>query len=223
MNAGLLLRGIGMVVALTAVLLVLGGRLSYWQAWLFGLVNVGLVIAVSFWLADQAGQIRDRMRPGPATKAWDRVLMAVFFPLSLAVPAVAALDAGRFGWSPPFHSSIHLVGYAVYVGSAWFHLGSIRINRFYTSTVSIEPEAGHHVVDSGPYRFVRHPGYTGIILMEAAIAVVLGSVWALIPATSVAALLVARTVLEDGALMAELPGYREYAAKVRYRLLPGVW
>jgi protein-S-isoprenylcysteine O-methyltransferase Ste14 len=223
MNFGLAVRGVGIIVLLTAGLLLIGGRTSYWQAWLFGLVNCLLVLALSVWLADQAELIRDRMKPGPVTKAWDKILMAVFFPLALAVPVVASLDAGRFGWSAPFHVIIYPLCYAVYVASACMHLEAIRANRFYKSTVSIEPEEGQAVVDAGPYAVVRHPGYTGIIFMEIGIALVLGSLWALIPAGLVAALLVVRTVLEDTALRAELPGYDGYAERVRYRLLPGLW
>jgi protein-S-isoprenylcysteine O-methyltransferase Ste14 len=223
MNKGLLARGTGMVALLTAVLLLIGGRASYWQVWLFGSVNWLLVVILSFRLSDQADLIRDRMKPGPATKAWDRILMALFFPVAAAVPVVAALDAGRFGWSGPFHLIVYPFAYAVYVASAHMHLRAIGTNRFYTSTVSIEPDKGHSVVDDGPYGIVRHPGYTGIVFMEIGIAVVLGSIWALIPAGSVAVLLVIRTILEDAALKAELPGYSQYAEKVRYRLLPRIW
>jgi protein-S-isoprenylcysteine O-methyltransferase Ste14 len=223
MSTGLLARGVGVVVLLTAVLLLIGGRVSYWQAWLFGIVNCVLMAALSVWLADQAELIRSRMRPGPSTKAWDRVLMAAFFPMAAAVPVVAGLDAGRFGWSPTFPAVLYPLCYVIYVASAYIHLEAIRINRFYKSTVSIEPEKGQSVIDSGPYRIVRHPGYTGIIFMELGIAIVLGSVWALIPAGLVAALLVVRTILEDAALRAELPGYEEYALRVRHRLLPGIW
>jgi protein-S-isoprenylcysteine O-methyltransferase Ste14 len=223
MNLGLLARGVGMVLLMTAGLLGIAGRISYWQAWLFGSVNCLLVVALSVWFRGQADLMRSRMKPGHATKAWDKVLMALFFPLALAVPVAAGLDAGRFGWSELFHAGTYPVAYLAYVGGAYLHLSAIRTNRFYTSTVSIEPGSGHLVVDSGPYRFVRHPGYTGIILMEAGIAVVLGSVWALIPAGLVGVLLVVRTVLEDSALRTELPGYDEYAGRVRYRLLPGIW
>jgi protein-S-isoprenylcysteine O-methyltransferase Ste14 len=223
MNLGLMARGVGMVTVLTAVLLLLAGRTTYWQAWLFGLVNCLLVLALSVWLSDQAELIRTRMKPGPATKAWDKILMAAFFPLALAVPVVASLDAGRFGWSGSFPVGVYPLVYPVYVFAAYLHLTAIRVNRFYTSTVSIEPEKGHSVVDTGPYRLVRHPGYTGIIFMEIGIAVALGSLWALIPAGSVALILILRTVLEDAALRTELPGYDGYSRRVRYKLLPGIW
>jgi protein-S-isoprenylcysteine O-methyltransferase Ste14 len=219
----MLLRGVGMILVLTAALLLAAGRLSYWQVWLFGLANVILVLFLSVWLSGEADLIRSRMKPGPATKRWDRVLMSLFFPLALVVPALAALDAGRFGWSRQLPYWVYIAGYAAYLSCACIHMASIRANSFYTSTVSIEPEKGHQVADSGPYRFVRHPGYTAIIFMEAGIAVVLGSLWALVPAAMVSVILLVRTALEDRALRAELPGYVEYAGRVRYRLLPGIW
>jgi len=79
------------------------------------------------------------------------------------------------------------------------------------------------VISSGPYRFVRHPGYVGGIVANAAGPLALGSVWALIPGTLTSVLVIIRTALEDRTLQEELPGYREYAQQVRYRLLPGVW
>jgi protein-S-isoprenylcysteine O-methyltransferase Ste14 len=212
-----------MVALLTAIFLLLAGRISYWQAWVFGCVNLGLVLGVSVALSGQADLIRQRMKPAEGTKAWDRVLMALFFPATTAVLVVAALDGGRFQWSGGVPLVLYPVLYVAYVLGAYLHLWSIRSNPFYTSTVAVRPEAGHEVVGAGPYRLVRHPGYIGIILMEAGIAIVLGSTLALIPAGVVAVLLVIRTHLEDGTLGRELPGYEAYARTVGYRLIPHIW
>jgi protein-S-isoprenylcysteine O-methyltransferase Ste14 len=89
--------------------------------------------------------------------------------------------------------------------------------------VRIQEDRGHQVVTGGPYRYVRHPMYVGIILLFPCMALFLGSWWALVPASLIAILMVIRTALEDRTLRAELPGYAEYAQRVRYRLLPGVW
>jgi protein-S-isoprenylcysteine O-methyltransferase Ste14 len=96
-------------------------------------------------------------------------------------------------------------------------------NRFFSSVVRIQADRGHTVATGGPYRFVRHPGYAGFIAGSFGAALLLGSRWALLPALLSAVLLVVRTVLEDRTLRAELPGYAEYAARVRHRLLPHVW
>jgi protein-S-isoprenylcysteine O-methyltransferase Ste14 len=100
---------------------------------------------------------------------------------------------------------------------------AMYVNRFFSTTVRIQSERGHVVVSGGPYRVVRHPGYVGMLLVYAAIPFALGSRWALALAALTVILVVVRTALEDGTLRADLPGYAEYAGKVRYRLLPGVW
>jgi protein-S-isoprenylcysteine O-methyltransferase Ste14 len=96
-------------------------------------------------------------------------------------------------------------------------------NRFFSSTVSIQTDRGHVVCDSGPYRIVRHPGYAGNILPLAGIVLALSSIWTLIPAMVALIITVIRTTLEDRTLQNELPGYRDYARRVRYRLIPGIF
>jgi len=96
-------------------------------------------------------------------------------------------------------------------------------NRFFSGVVRIQNERGHSVVSDGPYRWVRHPGYAGGFIGDLALPLLLGSAWAFIPAALTAGAVVLRTALEDRTLQAELPGYREYAQRTRFRLLPGVW
>jgi protein-S-isoprenylcysteine O-methyltransferase Ste14 len=96
-------------------------------------------------------------------------------------------------------------------------------NKFFSATVRIQKERGHTVVTGGPYQYIRHPGYAGGVMSDLATPVMLGSLWALIPAVLTGCLLVVRTALEDKTLKNELIGYKEYARQVRYRLLPGVW
>jgi protein-S-isoprenylcysteine O-methyltransferase Ste14 len=96
-------------------------------------------------------------------------------------------------------------------------------NRFFSSVVRIQVDRGHVVCDSGPYRIVRHPGYGGNILALLGIVLALSSMWTLIPAAVALIISVIRTVLEDQTLQDELPGYRDYARRVRYRLIPGIY
>jgi protein-S-isoprenylcysteine O-methyltransferase Ste14 len=96
-------------------------------------------------------------------------------------------------------------------------------NAYFSMVVRIQEDRGHAVVTDGPYRFVRHPGYLGSILFALATPLVLGSLWAFVPCGLGAVLFIVRTALEDKTLQKELPGYREYAERVRYRLLPGIW
>ena len=98
----------------------------------------------------------------------------------------------------------------------------MSVNKFAEITVRIQTERGHKVVDTGPYAIVRHPFYVASFWL-AGIPLSLGSYWALIPAAITVLVVVVRTALEDRTLQSELPGYKEYAARVRYRLIPGVW
>ena len=97
------------------------------------------------------------------------------------------------------------------------------VNKFFEPSVRIQTDRGHHVIDTGPYAIIRHPGYAFGFAFFLGIPLALGSLWGLIPAIIMSALLVVRTVLEDRTLQNELPGYKQYAERVRYRLVPGVW
>jgi protein-S-isoprenylcysteine O-methyltransferase Ste14 len=108
---------------------------------------------------------------------------------------------------------------------AGYALGSYALieNRFFSGMVRIQLERDHHVVSTGPYRWIRHPGYAGALLVYWATPPFLDSYWAFLPALFLTIVLLIRTNLEDKALQDDLQGYRDYAGRVRYRLLPGVW
>ena len=158
-----------------------------------------------------------------SAKVWDKVL-APLMALSLVFPMVivAGLDH-RFDWSFPFPLWLIVIGFILISVGYAFATWAFAENRFFSSVVRIQTDRGHTVCDSGPYRFVRHPGYAGNILPLLGIVLALGSVWALIPAAFALIILVIRTVLEDKTLQEELPGYRDYARRVHYRLIPGIY
>jgi protein-S-isoprenylcysteine O-methyltransferase Ste14 len=163
-----------------------------------------------------------RINPHRGTKAWDKILIGFVIPAMLAIFFVAALDDGRFHWYPvPWWAC--LLGYALLLMGLAIVTWAETVNKFFEPTVRIQSERGHRVIDTGPYAIVRHPGYFGGLNLFLGIALCLGSLWALIPAGLVSALLVVRTRWEDQTLQAELPGYKEYAQKVRYKLIPGAW
>jgi protein-S-isoprenylcysteine O-methyltransferase Ste14 len=147
-------------------------------------------------------------------KAWDKVL-APLMAVSIGYPVVfvAGLDH-RYNWSSEFPLWLILIGFILislgYAFAAW-------------ALVRIQTDRGHMVCDSGPYRFVRHPGYAGNILALFGIVLALGSVWTLIPAAVASIITVIRTALEDLTLQEELPGYRDYARRVRYRLISWIY
>jgi len=135
---------------------------------------------------------------------------------------VAGLDE-RFGWSHQITPVIHLIGLTFYGLGQGLFSWAMASNKNFSTAVRIQMDRGHTVATSGPYRYIRHPGYMGYIVSSLGMALALGSLWAIIPAGLIACFLVVRTVLEDRTLQDELPGYKDYAQGVRYRLLPGIW
>jgi len=137
-------------------------------------------------------------------------------------PLVAGLDA-RFGWSPPFNLPTKILSLVIIL--AGYVLGSYALleNRFFSCMVRIQTERGHQVVSSGPYRWMRHPGYAGVLLENLTTPVFLDSRWTFLPVGFLMVILVIRTALEDRVLQDELAGHADYARRVRYRLLPGIW
>ena len=156
------------------------------------------------------------------TKPWDKVLAPLLGLGSILILVAAGLE--KYYVQTPASSLIWnlialfgiLLGYGF---SSW----ALIENRFFSGTVRIQTERGHHVVSTGPYRIVRHPGYAGGMLGYLFIPLLLDSLWAWIPTLLLCVVMVVRTALEDKTLQAELPGYKEFAQKTRYRLLPGVW
>jgi protein-S-isoprenylcysteine O-methyltransferase Ste14 len=155
-------------------------------------------------------------------KPWDKLLAPLVGLGGGLVPLVAGLDA-LFDWSPTFSLPVKIVSLAIIL--AGYVLGSYALieNRFFSGMVRIQTDRGHQVVSSGPYRWMRHPGYAGALLAYLATPLFLDSQWAFLPAVLLTILLVIRAGLEDRVLQDELEGYRDYARRVRYRLLPGAW
>jgi protein-S-isoprenylcysteine O-methyltransferase Ste14 len=217
---------IAVYLLIPLILFVCGGDFGWWQAWVYAL----LIVA-----AGVGGRILgERRHPGLTAerqnvekiqnaKAWDKVL-APLMALSISFPLVivAGLDH-RFGWSPVFPLWLIVLGIFLtalgYAISAWAFIE----NRFFSSVVRIQTDRGHAVCDSGPYRIVRHPGYAGNILPLLGIVLALSSLWTIIPAVVALVIAVIRTALEDQTLQEELPGYRDYARRVHYRLIPGIY
>jgi len=208
------------------ILLICGGDLDWWQAWIYS-----ILILVS----GVGGRIRAEQRhPGltaerqnienvQKAKAWDKVLaplmaVSVVFPMVI----VAGLDH-RYNWSPEFPLWLSVIGFIMIALGYAFATWALVENRFFSGVVRIQTDRGHVVCDTGPYRYVRHPGYAGNLLPLFGIVLALGSVWTLIPAAVAIIITVIRTLLEDQTLQEELSGYRDYAQRVRYRLIPGIY
>jgi protein-S-isoprenylcysteine O-methyltransferase Ste14 len=213
-------------LSMPLVLLVCGGDLGWWEAWGYTLLIVAAGLGGRIWAERRHPGLlaeRQNMEKAQSAKTWDKVL-APLMALSVSFPMliVAGLDH-RFGWSPVFPLWLIVLGFLLislgYAFAAW----ALIENRFFSSVVRIQVDRGHVVCNSGPYRIVRHPGYAGNILALLGIVLALSSLWTFIPTAVALIIAVIRTVLEDRTLQDELPGYRDYARRVRYRLIPRIY
>jgi len=219
-------RLVAVYLLIPVILLLCGGDLGWWQAWLYALLILAAGIGGRLWAEQRhPGMMAERQNVESIqnAKAWDKVL-APLMALSIGYPMVivAGLDH-RYHWSPPFPPWLIVPGFILISLGYAFASWALAENRFFSSVVRIQTERGHVVCDSGPYQFVRHPGYAGNIFPLFGIVLALGSVWTLIPAAVALIITLIRTVLEDQTLQAELPGYRDYARRVRFRLVPGIY
>jgi protein-S-isoprenylcysteine O-methyltransferase Ste14 len=208
------------------VLLVCGWDPGWWQAWVFSLLIVAAGIGGRVWAERRHPGLmaeRQQFEKAPGVKPWDKVLSPLMA-LSLSFPLfiVAGLDH-RFGWSPVLPTWLNVIGFILIALGYTFAAWALAENRFFSGVVRIQTDRGHVVCDSGPYRIVRHPGYAGNILPLPGIVLALSSVWTLIPAAVALIIVVIRTAMEDRTLQEELPGYRDYARSVRYRLFPWIY
>jgi len=157
------------------------------------------------------------------TKGWDKWIVPL---IALWLPFLAVLVAGldkRLGWSTTMPDWVHWLGLALLVFGYSVGTWAMAVNAFFSSHVRIQKDRGHQVINKGPYAIVRHPAYvTGAVAM-CGIPLLLDSLLAFAPIVLLCIGIVIRTALEDKTLLAELPGYKEYAEKVRFRLIPGVW
>ncbi len=156
------------------------------------------------------------------TKGWDVALTLVIIVAFIGLLIVPALDDGRFHWAPQ-PDSVTWLGYLLFapgfMGLTW----ATSVNRHFEATVRIQTDRGHQVISTGPYAVVRHPGYAFGIAMVIGMPLTLGSLYGLVPAAMLVALVLVRTLGEDATLKAELPGYLDYARRVKRRWIPGVW
>lgn len=200
-----------------------GGEVRWARGW--ALLGVVIVIALThqaYVRRKNPELLEARKRVGEGTPKWDLVWNPLWWLFLFSAPSVAGVQEHRFGVAP---GSWWLAAPGVLLIALGFTVSAraMAVNRHFEGTVRIQKERDHHVVDSGPYRVVRHPGYVGLGLWALGQPLVLGSSWAVVPALVAVAWLVLRTGLEDAFLRRELAGYVDYARRVRWRLVPGLW
>jgi len=199
------------------------GRLDWPAGWLcLAAMVIGFSAVTAHVAAVTPSLIRRRAKIGAGTPWWDRLLVPIFQLAFVAVLVVGGLDAGRHPENalPVWSRGIGLLAMIAAMLLLGWAMGQ---NPHFEATVRIQSDRQHRVITSGPYRIVRHPGYSAGILLLLAMALVLGSAWAIVPALLGSAGLVVRTVLEEAFLSERLDGYRDYLCRTRFRLIPRVW
>ena len=208
-----------------ALLFAAAGTVRWPEAWAYlGLWLAGAVVSGSLLVQKNPDILKERMRSPMQSqqKRWDRPLLVAIFGGWAALQIVAGLDAVRYGWSR-MPLWLEIAGaLAVVVGIYVFHIVMLE-NSYASPVVKVDAERGHRVVSSGPYAWVRHPMYAGAILYFLGTALLLGSWYAFAIGIVLIVIIALRAVWEEETLRAELPGYADYASRVKYRLVPGVW
>jgi protein-S-isoprenylcysteine O-methyltransferase Ste14 len=215
------------IVVLVAPLLplVISSQWDWWQAWAYAIASILAFILSRLIVSRKHPDLiaeRARFMQAKDTKSWDKILAPLLGLGSILILVVAGLDK-YYALSPASTLTLNLLALTGIILGYGFSSWALIENRFFSGTVRIQTERGHHVVSTGPYRIIRHPGYAGGLFGYVFIPVLLDSLWAFIPTILLVIVMVTRTALEDKTLQEELPGYKEYAQKTRYRLLPGIW
>jgi protein-S-isoprenylcysteine O-methyltransferase Ste14 len=212
-----------LVLLQAALLFACSGSLCWLVAWWYlGLYLLCLALASFLLLPRHRAVVEERSKGIKGGKPWDRLLTRLMALPTLGLLAVAGLDE-RWQWSGGFPLWLRLLGTVLFAGGYALVVWAMSANQFFSQIVRVQAERGHYAISGGPYRFVRHPGYLGMALSCLGSVFLLDSVWSLTCFLGYLVLLVTRTAWEDRTLRAELPGYANYAARTRYRLLPGLW
>ncbi len=203
------------------VLLVSAGRVSWAAAWVYLGAILLIVLINAFKMDPELMAERAGLQEG--TARWD-LYLSVF--VAMAGPLLTVLIAGldqRYGWSGAVAMWQQAAALLLFLAAGYIGAWAMAANRYFSATVRLQSDRGHSVAKGGPYGVIRHPGYAAGIISIVATPVLLESWIALIPAIIVATGYIIRTALEDSFLQKNLPGYQDYVATVRYRLIPGVW
>lgn len=212
----------GLAICL-AVFFIPAGSLNWPEAWIFFALFLLYTTAAVWWMKKNDPELyKERSSKRKDVKKWDKVIMAIYTLLLAGQIILSGLDAVRFGWSA-VPLPLTIFAFCIYVPAMGFALSAMIHNSYLSQYVRIQGERDHHVCTTGPYRFVRHPMYVGVILVFLCTPLALGSLWSYIPAGLIIILFIIRTALEDKTLRQELPGYQEYCQVVKYRLIPGIW
>jgi len=223
MNVKLFIKQAAGTLVFFAVIFFSAGKFLYWPGIIYVVLGLVMLILSYTVLLPDRELLEERSKVHSDSKKWDKNILLLSFVATIAMYATAGFDSGRFHWSPGFHPALTATGVFLTAAGQFLFLLAQKQNRFFSSTVRIQYERDHTVCDSGLYRFVRHPAYMGNLIQYLGFPLLFGSVWSCIPVAFSVILLLIRTRLEDRTLLAELTGYRIYADRVGYRIVPFVW
>ena len=213
------------LVVIPLIPMLISGVWNWWEAWVYALLHVlGFVVSRVLAARRHPDIIAERAASMEMqdAKSWDKSLAPLMALFPVLVLLVIGFDKQQ-GWTMPFTLNVKLAALAVMVLGYVFSTWALVENKFFSGVVRIQKDRGHHVVTTGPYRIVRHPGYSGALWMYLATPILMNSLWAFIPTILLIAVTMIRTSLEDRTLQDELPGYAEFTEQTRYRLFPGIW
>lgn len=217
-----ILTVIGGLLAYGLALFASAGTFAWRGAWVYlGLWLFSLTLVMIILIKANPELIKHRQKRHPDTKKFDKVILAIYSPMTFLLPVAAGLDVRFGGPNIPSYLSIPaaVLSFFTLVPAVW----AMAINPHFETTVRIQKERNHKVISHGPYRIVRHPGYFSMLMFIFLSPIILEARWAFFPAGIAMATILVRTILEDRILIQELPGYKEYAQRVRSRLIPGLW
>jgi len=221
----LVIQTIAMSAVFALTLFLPAGTLAWAAGWAYLVLVLGFSIALSIWLFRYNPDLLAERITGigkPDQKSWDKTFLALTALVFFAWQVVMALDAVRFRWSQ-MPLSLQLIGACLLLGSFYIFYLSFRENSYLSPAVRVQTERGQTVVSTGPYRYVRHPLYSGFVLYALGTALLLGSGYGLLGALVLIAMIAWRAVREERVLQEELKGYDNYMSRVRYRLIPYLW
>ncbi|HUI87356.1 MAG TPA: isoprenylcysteine carboxylmethyltransferase family protein [Anaerolineales bacterium] len=227
MKLSLIIRMTGGLIfiptALGLLLFLPAGRLNWLEAWIYIASYLIFLMIYAVWaITNDPELLKERSQVASNTKGWDKLILSVYTILLLCLFILIGLDAERFHWSS-LPVVLKLMGWLGLIFAAWLIFWAIRTNTYASRVARIQDDRGQTIIRSGPYQFVRHPMYAGIIVLFLCTPPALGSFWGLIPAMVIGILFFIRTRLEDQMLRKELSGYEDYTKHVQYRLMPGIW
>jgi len=217
----LIFRFIFSISLMFFLLFYLPGNYRYWQGWVYFASFIYLALFTMLILP--AGLSAERMSPGSNVKKWDYVFIAIYTPLNFLIPLFCAYDANKLHWSNVIPLPVNIIAMFFVIAGTCLTVWSTWSNQYFSSMVRIQKDRGQKVIQDGPYKMVRHPGYLGGMTLTAFLPLLLNSVFGLVGSVIMLVAFFIRTYLEDLTLQNELEGYVEYTKKVRKRLLPFIW